>query len=108
MTTRTRKSVKLAVANAFSRTKNVANHWPKAKLHLFPIAASVAMMRQIPMVRITHILTPISPHRDWEDMKSFQILMIGRDINCLNSVYAQRVGAADGATSGEREGYEER
>jgi hypothetical protein len=102
MTTRTCKSVKHDVASAFSRMKNVANHWPKAKLHLLPIAANAAMMRRIPMVRITHIMRPISARRDWEDMKSLQVLMIGRDINRLDSIYAERVGTANGATSRER------
>ena len=103
MMTRTCKSVKHDAVSAFSRTKNVANHWPKANLHLLPIAVSAAMMRQIPMVRITHILRPISAHRDLGDMKSFQVLMIGRYINRLDSIYAQRVGAANWATSRERE-----
>ena len=102
------KSVKHAVASAFSRTKNVVNHWPKAKiLLLLPIAASAAMTRQTPMVRIAHTLTPMSPHCDWGDIKSFQILIIGRDINHLDSIYAKRLGAADRAESREGEGSEE-
>jgi len=102
------KSVKRAVASAFSRMKNVANHWPKAKiLLLLPIAASAAMTRQTPMVRIAHALTPMSPHCDWGDTKSFQILIIGRDINHFDSIYAKRMGAADRAESREGKGSEE-
>ena len=37
-------------------------------------------------------------------MKSFQVLTFGRDISYLNSIYAERVGAADGTASREREG----